>query len=161
MQSPYTIAAIATTAALAGWVLYRINSQRRTAAATAFLTVLQRHLALGSGELQAAQALDPSYVLQIAQQLPKTARLVQLKPHVAQGLAKAIHSAWGFWNDNETKIYSVFRSLADKVAVAQVAKAYARLYGISLLDHLQERLSKSERQNVLRIIANKPNYRSL
>lgn len=79
----------------------------------------------------------------------------------AKGFAKDIRDAWGVIDDDENKIYSVFRALKDQVQVSQVAFQYyvTSTDKINLIDDLKSRLSKEEVGQVLEIVKKLPAYR--
>lgn len=55
----------------------------------------------------------------------------------AEARAKQIYDAFGFFNDDEDKIYAVFRLLKSKAQLSQLCDAYSRLYKQDLLRRLQ------------------------
>ena len=107
------------------------------------------------------EALNAKYVDSVLQGVPE--RVVVLKQSSAIRYANTIRSAFKPWyqNDDEEKIYNVFRNLKDKVQVSQVSKAYQSEHGESLKDSLKNRFSKSEIKIVLQIISKLPKYRTL
>lgn len=118
---------------------------------------------IGSGVklLDAEKAFDVNYLNKLLQQV--TFKVLVIKKEVASSYAQQIHSAWASWyqgGDNEAKVYAVFRTLQDKVQVAQVSKAYQDLYSENLIDVIKERFSNSEIKEVLGIVARLPNYRT-
>ena len=89
--------------------------------------------------------------------------VITLKTQTAIGYASQIYSALNPWylNDDEEKIYGVFRSLKDKVQVSQLVFAYQEEYGSNLIDVLKDRLSTSEIKIIMGIVAKLPPYRTL
>ncbi len=80
----------------------------------------------------------------------------------AKTYAKDIRDSWGVFDDDEDKIYSVFRALKDQVQVSQVAYQYyidPKSNKINLIDDLKSRLSKDEVGQVLEIVKKMPQYR--
>lgn len=67
-------------------------------------------------------------------------------------LATEIKNAWGFFNDNEEQIYSVFRKLQSTVQLSQLVESYTAIAGEDLLARLQSGLSKDEFNNVANIV---------
>lgn len=112
--------------------------------------------------LNVEEAFDVNYLSAVLQGASTTVLVVKKK--VASSYAKQIYDAWGSWflgGDNEAKVYAVFRKLKDKVQVAQVSKAYQELYSENLIDVLKERFSTTEIKQVLEIVAQLPNYRTI
>lgn len=70
--------------------------------------------------------------------------------------AKQINNAFGVFNDDEEKIYGVFRSLRYKSQVASIVDAFYKLYRKDLLTTLKSKLSGSEFNELIRIIETKP-----
>ena len=66
--------------------------------------------------------------------------------------AKQLKGAMGFFNDDESEIYAVFRSLNDKAQVSQLAAKYYELYQKDLLGDLDDHLNKDELVTVYNII---------
>jgi len=70
--------------------------------------------------------------------------------------AKQINSAFGIINDDEQKIFGVFRQLRFKAQVASIVDAFYRLYKKDLLTTLKSKLSESELNEIVKIIETKP-----
>jgi hypothetical protein len=70
--------------------------------------------------------------------------------------AKQIKQAFGTFNDDEEKIYGVFRQLRYKSQVASIVDAYFKLYKTDLLTQLKSKLSDSELNEIIKIIETKP-----
>lgn len=54
-----------------------------------------------------------------------------------EAYAKKLYNAKGFFNDNESDVYGVFRALQSKTQVSLIARAFFRLYGQDLKNYLQ------------------------
>ena len=52
-------------------------------------------------------------------------------------LAKRIYEAMGYFTDDESAVYSVFRSLKTKSQVSFLAERFASIYGVDLLEYLK------------------------
>lgn len=74
----------------------------------------------------------------------------------AENLATHIRQSFGFFNDDEARIYGVFRSIVYQVQVSQIAYSYAKKYGRDLLSDLKDSLSNSEMGEIYKIIKSKP-----
>ena len=71
-------------------------------------------------------------------------------------LAKRIYSAWSAFNDDEDKVFGVFRELRYQSQVSSLVDAYRKIYKADLLTTLKGKLSDSELAEALSIVANKP-----
>ncbi len=113
------------------------------------------------GGLDSAKAFDLHYKARVLQNVSQT--VITLKKQTATGYANQINSALTPWylNDDEEKIYGIFRGLKDKVQVSQLANAYQEEYGNNLIDVLKDRLSTSEVKIIMGIVAKLPPYRTL
>ena len=127
--------------------------------AIAFFSELQRDIAPDSVGLIESNAFDIRYFETTGKKLGKP--LYMLTAASAKTFAKDIHDAWGVFDDDEAKIYSVFRALKDQVQVSQVAYHYYQSSKdkINLIDDLKGRLSKEEVSQVLEIVKKLPAYR--
>lgn len=142
---------------LGGIGFWKWKKQSQQEKAVTFYKQLERILDGAKGALQWEEAFDIEYANKMKD--PKQGSLLVLKSEVAQKYANQIHTAWIPWyrgGDDEDKVYSVFRSLADKVQISQVAKAYQSQYGKHLIEVIKERFSKNEITMLLNIIKNKP-----
>lgn len=74
----------------------------------------------------------------------------------AENLAKHIEDSFGFINDDEARIYGVFRQLKYQTNVSQVSHAYTKLFRRDLHSDLRDALNDSEMKEIYSIIANKP-----
>lgn len=86
----------------------------------------------------------------------KGAKIQVLTKAGAEFNAKQINSAFGVFNDNEEKIFAVFRSLRYKSQVASIVSAYRTLYKVDLLTTLRSKLSANELNTIINIIDSKP-----
>jgi hypothetical protein len=77
------------------------------------------------------------------------------------GAAAYVDDLWdatGYFNDDEEKIYGVFRAMKTKSQVAALAKRFNQLKSKDLYSYLSEYLSDSELLKVKGIIDQKPTY---
>lgn len=74
---------------------------------------------------------------------------------ISEGYAKEIHDSFGWINDDEDKIYSVFQKLVYKQNVSQLAQSYEQLYSADLHAKLFNNLSDLEMQYIYNIIDSK------
>jgi len=111
-----------------------------------------------SAGLLAEDAFDIYYVDNLRGSV--SGSLILLQTAAAHRFASDIYSSFSFWNDDEQRIFSVFRSLKDKAQVSQVAAAYQSKYHANLIDVLSDQLNESEVTTILTIIRNLPNYRT-
>jgi hypothetical protein len=144
------------------WIGVAVFNKRRKARdqkAIAFFSELQRDIAPDSVGLVESNAFDIRYFETVGTKINKP--LYMLTVASAKGFAKDIKDAWGVMDDDENKIYSVFRALKDQVQVSQVAFQYyaTSTDKINLIDDLKSRLSKDEVGQVLEIVKKLPAYR--
>ena len=69
-----------------------------------------------------------------------------------------LYDATGFFNDDEDKIYGVFRAMKTKSQVAALAKRFNQLKSKDLYSYLDEYLNDEELLKVKAIIDQKPTY---
>ncbi|WP_299213726.1 hypothetical protein [uncultured Dokdonia sp.] len=138
-----------------------VRAKKRDTRYAQFLEAISGVLANIEGGLDASQAFDLQYKNRVLQSVSQT--VITLKTQTAIGYASQIYSALNPWylNDDEEKIYGVFRSLKDKVQVSQLVFAYQEEYGSNLIDVLKDRLSTSEIKIIMGIVAKLPPYRTL
>ncbi|MFC4635680.1 hypothetical protein ACFO3O_17345 [Dokdonia ponticola] len=138
-----------------------LRAKKRDTRYVQFLEAISRVLANTEGGLDASHAFDLQYKNRVLQSVSQT--VITLKTQTAIGYAYQIYSALTPWylNDDEEKIYGVFRSLKDKVQVSQLVFAYQEEYGSNLIDVLKDRLSTSEIKIIMGIVAKLPPYRTL
>jgi len=106
-------------------------------------------------DLDSSDPLNPDF--EIAARNMAGSNLIVLKKEKAKELATKIKDAWSWFNDDEEAIYTVFRSLKDKVQVSQVSAAYKG----NLKSDLTSKLDKEDELSVvLEIIQKLPNYRT-
>lgn len=72
----------------------------------------------------------------------------------AENLAKILYDGFGFWNDDEDKVYAVFRQLKAKTQVSWLADVFAQEYNADLYQFLRSRMSDSEMDIVHGIVNN-------
>ena len=128
--------------------------------AVAFFSELQRDIQPDSVGLVESNAFDIRYWENSGKKLKKP--MYMLTVASARGFAKDIRDSWGIFDDDENKIYSVFRALKDHVQVSQVAYQYymdPKGSKINLIDDLKSRLAKDEVGQVMEIVKKMPPYR--
>lgn len=156
-STKYKIAAGLFTVLLGTQVCFSIRTRKRDEKAALFYSELERKISPSSATLQESEAFDINYYQTLMKTLKKSYYL--LKMAAADGYAKDIADSWGWLDDNEEKIYGVFRALKDKVQVSQVAHRYFLKTKINLIDDLTVRLHKDELKEVNRIVEKLPAYR--
>lgn len=147
---------------LMGTTYITLRNRKRDGIAKSLLAKLNTKLNPTTKGLSSEAALDVNYTDRVLNAIPS--RIVVLKGSTATRYAKQIHKAFRPWykgGDLEENVYSVFRSLKDKVQVSQVAKAYQREHNLNLKDQLKDRFDKDEIKTVLNIISGLPKYRKL
>lgn len=155
-----TVGVISIAGVWIGVAVYKNKIKKRDQKAIAFFSELQRDIAPDSVGLVESNAFDIRYWENIGKKIKKTMYLLTVAS--AKGYAKDIRDSWGVFNDDEDKIYSVFRALKDQVQVSQVAYQYymdPKGDKINLIDDLKSRLSKDEVGQVLEIVKKLPQYR--
>lgn len=143
-----------------GVAVFHNKRKKRDQKAVAFFSELQRDIAPDSVGLVESNAFDIRYWENVGKKIKKPMYLLTVAS--AKAFAKDIRDSWGFWDDDEDKIKSVFRALKDQVQVSQVAYQYYMDPGgnkINLIDDLKSRLSKEEIGQVLEIVKKLPQYR--
>jgi len=135
-----------------------LRSRGQDKKATAFLLELKKLIDPDGSGLSLETAFDIHYHRNIGRNI--NSRLVKLSQSQATQYAHDIHDAWGFWNDDEDKVFTIFRQLQDKVQVSQVAEAYAVQYS-NLIEKLYDKLSNEEIKKVLQIVKRLPAYRTV
>ena len=77
------------------------------------------------------------------------------------GAAAYVDDLWnatGYFNDDEEKIYGVFRAMRTQSQIAALAKRFNQLKGKDLYGYLKDYLNETELLTVKRIIDQKPKY---
>jgi hypothetical protein len=69
---------------------------------------------------------------------------------------KGIKDSFGWFNDDEERIYSIFRQMNNKLTVSQVSDAYTQLYRSDLFGDLRDYLNDRELAFLWKIIDSKP-----
>lgn len=136
-----------------------ILRKRKDKLAAKLLNTLNRKFNPATAGLGVEKAFDIYYIEGLKDQIK--GNLLLLKSAAANRYAADIHSAWSWIDDDENKVYAVFRKLKDKAQVAQIAKAYQANHGSNLIDQLNDRLSKTEVGKVLQIVEALPDYRTI
>lgn len=139
--------------------LYVVWDTRRKDKLTALLIEeLNKLFSPTTTGLSAEEAFDVYYAEELSK---KIKGIVLIKPDVAARYAKDIYDSWGIIDDDEDKVYGVFRNLKDKVQVSQVARAYKDAYKVNLIDKLRAKLTDNETNQVLKIVNALPRYRAV
>lgn len=73
-------------------------------------------------------------------------------------LAENIHDAWGFFNDDEEKIYAQFRAMRSKAECSYVTYYYSVHGNTDLYNRLVDGLSTSEMNIVVNIVNALPGH---
>jgi hypothetical protein len=93
----------------------------------------------------------------------------QAKPQAILGFSKAsaeanaamIHDAFGLLNDNEERIYAVFRKCTTKASVSRISAAYSAVFHKDLYSDLVENLSDTEMKWIVDYIKPLPGYKTV
>jgi hypothetical protein len=141
---------------LCGSLYVILEHRRKDKLAATLLEELSKLFNPDTAGLAGEEAFDIHYADEVVK---KVNNVLIMKADAAQRLAKEIYSAWSWANDNEDRIYNVFRSLKDKVQVSQVARAYKDAYKVNLIEVFRSKLSDNEIGQVLRIVNGLPRYR--
>jgi hypothetical protein len=150
------IVGVVSTVGLLASIYIVIQHRVKDKLAVGLIQELNKLLNPNASGLMSEEAFDIHYAEEAAK---KVKGILLIKTDAATKFAKDIYSAFGFLDDDEDKIYSVFRSLKDKVQVSQVAKAFQNAYRINLIDKLRAKLSEGEVSEVLKIVNALPRYR--
>lgn len=74
-------------------------------------------------------------------------------------LAKNIYDSKGYFNDDEDKLYGVFKSLKTKSQVSYLAEFFYKKYSKDLVAYLQTFLNDDEMARLKKIIDPLPNFK--
>lgn len=74
-------------------------------------------------------------------------------------LAKAVYDSKGWFNDDEDKLYGVFKSLKTKSQVSFLADVFYQKYRRDMISYISSFLNDSELYKLKNIIDPLPNYR--
>ena len=91
----------------------------------------------------------------LSKTLPKNKKAQVLTKVGSESYAKQIKDAFGVFNDDEDKVFAVFRNIRFQTQVASLVDAYNRLYRKDLLNELKSRLSEKEFNTITDIISQK------
>jgi hypothetical protein len=91
----------------------------------------------------------------LAKSLPKNKKAQILTKAGAESYAKQINDAFGIFNDNEEKVFAVFRNIRFQTQVSSLVDAFNRLYRKDLLSFLRAKLSETEFNTITDIISQK------
>jgi hypothetical protein len=135
------------------------KKKKKDQLAIAFFSELQRDIAPDSVGLVESNAFDIRYWETVGKKIGKP--MYMLTSASSKAFAKDIKDSWGIFDDDENKIYGVFRALKDQVQVSQVAYQYynSSTDKINLIDDLKSRLNTDEVGQVLAIVKALPAYR--
>lgn len=90
-------------------------------------------------------------------QIPKGYILKLVTVRTAQEICEKINDAFGVFNDDEEKIYGVFRNdIASKSILSFVCQIYYETYYKDLYNELKYKLSDTEFLTLLKIVNDKP-----
>lgn len=156
------ITATGASMGLVSIVYANISGKQKNKLASELLRELTKVVKPATAGLVGEDAFDIDYVDEVLKNV--RGRVITLKKETATKFAERIHNAWGAWyvgGDDESKVYSVFRELKDKVQVSQVTKAYQDEHKINLIDKLNERFDDAEVKKVLDIVKPLPAYRKV
>ena len=91
----------------------------------------------------------------------QTHNFIVLKDSEVTQLREKLEDAFHTLTTDEDEIYSVFQSLKDGIAVAQIAKSYnSHNDGRTLYQQLDKRLYDSEKKRLYNILITKPKFRT-
>ncbi len=152
------IAGAATSLMLLGTTYIHFRRRQQDKRATKFLQALEVAIMPGTEGLKGIDALDIHYAPRVINRA--SGKVITMPEALAKEQAAKIYSAWGWFNDDEGAIYSVFREAKDKVQISQIAKAY-QVYPNSLMDDLYGRLNRSQLKKLRGIIMPKDAYRTI
>ena len=158
---PKIVVGVLLFAGLVSSTAYTVRHRKREQLASKLYQALSRELRPSGAGLEKEAAFDLDYIDKI--QKKAKGSLVILKNSTVSRYVKMIHKAWKPWyllGDDEDKVYGVFRSLKDKVQVAQLAKTYQETYQKNLVEVLRNRLDDTEIRKVLAIVRKLPDYRT-
>ncbi|GAA0892647.1 hypothetical protein GCM10009122_23260 [Fulvivirga kasyanovii] len=138
-------------------LLYSWKRKRQDRLAARFMEELNKQLTPATAGLSASAAFDLDYKDKALKKAGS--KILVLKEEAAKQYADEIHNSWGWINDEENRIYAVFRKLKDKVQVSQVSVAYNRYHKENLIDTFYDRMNDNEIRKILDIVNSKPDYR--
>ena len=75
----------------------------------------------------------------------------------AAAIAKEIYNSFGFFNDNEPRIYAAVKRARTKTMFSQIVSAYRDLYKADLYNILKSKLSENEFFVVVKYVTALPN----
>ena len=75
-------------------------------------------------------------------------------------LAEQIYNSYGYFNDDEDTLFSIFRNLKTKSQVASLAYWFNKKYNKDLINYISSFLNSSELLALNDIIKVKPNYKA-
>ncbi|TGV03638.1 hypothetical protein [Flavivirga rizhaonensis] len=158
----YKIAGSGVGLLLVGSTYFSLRKRKRDKIASALFKIIQTKMNPATNGLLSENAFDIHYLSKVLQKVNK--EVLVLKTSTASKYADEINKAWGAWyqgGDDEDKVYGIFRKLKDKVQVSQVAKSYQDNHSKNLIDTLKDRFDAAEIKEVLKIVQQLPNYRTV
>lgn len=94
-------------------------------------------------QVSAMSAWNPSFYNQYQAKAARGTVLALLTQASLTSFAQQIRNAWGIFNDDEDKIYAVFKALRNQLQLSQLCEKYSALYKEDLLQRLQNPWNKS------------------
>ena len=145
---------------LAGWGAFAWDQKRKARFTQQFHEALLQLLDPSAQGLDQEPALNIAYVDQANQEALRKhgRRVAQYSGSVALQYAEAIEASFGFWGDDEDRLYALFRELGDKALISQVAKSYQERFTTNLIERFRQKLDEQEIRILLNIIKTKPPY---
>lgn len=123
------------------YAIYRATARKMDREAAKFIVKLEAQQEPTGDQLEDNSGFDIGFAYRMREKYG--GQLIQLKQDAAERMAQKIADAWGFWDDSEKEVLSVFRSINDKVQLSQIAEAYQQEEEVSLLDDLSDRLENT------------------
>jgi hypothetical protein len=74
-------------------------------------------------------------------------------------MAKNIKDSYGYFNDDEEKLYSVFRRINTQYQLAILSSLFYALYKKDMLEYMKSFMNANEMQPIIDIVSNYPKYK--
>lgn len=123
-------------------------------------------------------SLNPNYWTTIFASINKQRALKKLAPLTKQQVAAILHKnlggsdfytamknyagriyqSKGIFNDDESRLYSVFQSFPTQIQISFLSKTFTDVYKKDMLDYIKGFTNEQERSKIFDIIKNKPLY---
>ena len=108
--------------------------------------------AANAQELDALAYFKPGYTKKLMKQNGWSKAKQTLLPTAgAVALAKQVKNSKGLFNDNELALFSVFKTIRNKVQVSQLAQTFQQLYATDLVEYLRTFLNEAELARVYQL----------